>query len=387
MQYREDFDNSYETESININDKPLIPEKNNSGKTSKHKKSNILKKLYLKQSFSLILIIVQMFIILFISYKLLSIQKEYEKDLLAKENMTEVISYSQEQVDNLVSEALEDGKKERETEILGTIKNETENKATSLWSLLRKLYPEKLVIQTNTGYQFLDPSPNIEKNNILKENIIQHENGELTYAENGSDISVKGIDVSSFQGEIDWEQVAQSGVKFAMVRVGYRGYGSGKLVEDETYKANIEGASANNIEVGAYYFSQAINEDEMNEEVQVLLDAVEPYKITGPLVIDIEKIEDNSARGNKLTRSERTALVQIFLTKVKEAGYTPMIYGNLYSLFVMLDIEKIGNENIWFAYYDTELYYPYQLDIWQYTDSLKIPGIEGKVDGNILFNN
>ena len=168
--------------------------------------------------------------------------------------------------------------------------------------------------------------------------------------------------------------------------MGYRGYGSeGKLVTDETFEKNIENATDNDIDVGVYFFSQAVNEEEAIEEANYVLEAIKDYDVTYPVVIDIEEVTDKNARTADMTQQQWTDNCIAFCETIKAAGYTPMIYGNLKTFFIMLDMEQITMYDKWFAQYDTELYFPYEYKIWQYSDSGKINGISTDVDLNVSF--
>ncbi len=170
-----------------------------------------------------------------------------------------------------------------------------------------------------------------------------------------------------------------------MIRAGYRGYGTeGKLVTDECFERNMEGAAANGIDIGVYFFTQAITVEEAREEAQYVLDLLASYDISYPIVIDVEKLSSD-ARANALTQAQRTEIVSAFCDAIAEAGYTPMIYGGIYSLFGMLDINQVSHYKIWFAFYNNYVYYPYEVQMWQYSDKGSIPGIEGAVDLNLWF--
>jgi len=305
-----------------------------------------------------------------------------------KEEPSEVpveITYTQAQVDEMVALSLEEGKTAKAADIKGYIRSEAEAQSPSLATILRTLYPENFVYPGDGKFYFVDIDNSYTRNPYKRENYVTDDNGYRFYRENEENKSVLCIDVSSHQGAIDWPKVASTGVKAAMVRAGYRGYGSGKMVEDEQAVGNLQGAQANGIRAGVYYFSQAINEAEVDEEVQVLVDLVKPYDVVGPLAIDVEKLDADTARGNTLSQEERTRLVKYFCEKVKEAGYEPMIYGNAYSLFTMLDYSQISEYPIWYAYYAENLYYPYKLTMWQYSNTGKVNGITGQVDLNVMY--
>ena len=141
----------------------------------------------------------------------------------------------------------------------------------------------------------------------------------------------------------------------------------------------------NGIAAGVYFFTQATSVEEAKEEAQYVLDALEPYDVTYPVVLDVEAVTSKNARTADLTMEERTEYCITFCEMIKQAGYTPMIYGNLKTFMLMLDLEKLEEYDKWFAHYDEEFYYPYDFKIWQYTDAGSVAGINGEVDINISF--
>jgi GH25 family lysozyme M1 (1,4-beta-N-acetylmuramidase) len=191
--------------------------------------------------------------------------------------------------------------------------------------------------------------------------------------------------VSRYQGEINWEKVAADDVEYAFVRLGIRGYTEGEILEDDTFVDNIEGALDNDIEVGVYFFTQATSVEEAEEEAQYVLDMIEPYDVTYPVVLDVEAVSNSKARTADLTAEERTEYAIAFCEKIRGAGYTPMIYGNLKSFMLMLDLEQLEDYDKWFACYTDDFYYPYAFKIWQYSDEGSVDGITGNVDLNISF--
>lgn len=256
---------------------------------------------------------------------------------------------------------------------------------TSTVEILRELYPEQTVLVADGKYHFFDLNTNLALNPYVNNYFQVDENGVVEYND-GTVTSKKGIDVSKFQGNIDWSKVKADGVEYAFIRVGYRGYGSsGKMVTDETFENNIQGATSNGVDVGVYFFSQAVNEEEAIEEANYVLDAIEGYDVTYPVVIDIEEVTDPEARTADLTQEQWTKNCIAFCETIKAAGYTPMIYGNLKTFFIMLDMEQLEEYDKWFAYYDTPVYFPYEFTIWQYTDEGKVDGISEDVDLNVGF--
>lgn len=191
-----------------------------------------------------------------------------------------------------------------------------------------------------------------------------------------------GVDVSSYQGDIDWEKVAASGVTFAIVRVGYRGYGAeGTLNEDKNYLANVTGAKAAGLTVGAYFFSQALTEDEAREEADFLLSRIDGLGVDGPVVFDWERVSSaSSSRTRNLGRSALTACSLAFCREVEAAGYTPVVYFYQNLAYSGYDLTQIAAYDWWLAEYDPTPKFYYDFGLWQYSDSGAVPGIEGKVD-------
>lgn len=214
---------------------------------------------------------------------------------------------------------------------------------------------------------------------------LQSLNGRKNYIINGQVVSKQGIDVSSFQGEIDWEKVKADGIDFAIIRLGYRGYGTGRMMVDEYFEANINGALNAGLEVGVYYFSQAISEEEAVEEAQVVLEYIRNYNLTYPIIYDAEEIAMDTARTDGLTVRQLTDNAIAFCEYVEAAGYHSMIYSNKRWLLTKLDLERLVDYDVWFAGYISIPEYPYDFKIWQYSESGTVNGIEGNVDLNISF--
>lgn len=294
------------------------------------------------------------------------------------------VVYTEEDLNAYVSKAVEGAKEAGAQEVLDALEVGVNSGATMV-EVLRTLYADKLVVASNGKYHFIPINDSLQKNNLVSEGLQLKEDGTVEYVENGQVISYKGIDVSKHQGEIDWAKVAADGVKFAFIRVGNRGYGSGAIVEDAQFENNIKGAIANGIQVGVYFFSQAINEEEALEEAKFVLEKVAPYRVQCPIVLDVEKVADSEARMNQITSEQRTANTLVFLETVKEAGYDVMLYHNMEMGLLMLDLAQFEEYGKWFAYYNKEIYYPYAFDVWQYSDKGRINGISGDVDLNISF--
>ena len=282
-------------------------------------------------------------------------------------------------------EEYETGKIEGEKTVLEQIRQSLVE-GTTVVETLRPFYKDQLVVASDGKYHFLPVKDSMKKNGYLEDNLNILESGELQYLTDGKVTSYKGIDVSVYQGTIDWNKVAEDGVTFTFIRAGYRGWGSkGTLVTDENAEANLRGANGAGIKTGVYFYTQATNEKEILEEVQLVLDLIKPYRIDCPVVIDVEKTSEKAGRMNQLDVQERTKLVKLFCDTVQAAGYRTMIYHNLEMGALMLDLDQLEEYDKWFAFYKSELYYPYAYKIWQYSDKGSVQGIKGAVDMNIAF--
>ncbi len=285
-------------------------------------------------------------------------------------------TYSSEEVEKLVDEAKEEGR----ISVLDSIREALENGNTVI-SVLKSFYPEYIVVAANQKYNFVPINENLSKNSFDIDKLQEDpETGRYSYVVNGNTISKFGIDVSSHQGDIDWQAVKEDGVEFAFIRAVYRGYGTGKLVVDEKCIQNIEGAQAAGIDVGVYVFSQAVTQAEVLEEASTVLNLLQGYELQLPIVFDVEKVSDSEARTNTLTVEDRTALTITFLNAVKDAGFQPMFYHNTEMGAMLLDLTQLTGYAKWFAAYNKEFYWPYEYSIWQYSESGHVNGIKGNVD-------
>ena len=189
-----------------------------------------------------------------------------------------------------------------------------------------------------------------------------------------------GVDVSSFQGEIDWARVAAAGVKFAMIRVGLRGYTIGGIQPDAQFRRNIEGALAAGLDVGVYFFSQAINVWEAEEEADYVLEQLKGYELTYPVVFDWERIGTAAARTDNVGAAAVTRCAGAFCDMIADAGYTPMVYFNLDQGYLSYQLDRLTDYGFWLAeYQDCPTFY-YRCDLWQYTERGRVDGIDGAVD-------
>ncbi|MBO4844753.1 MAG: glycoside hydrolase family 25 protein [Lachnospiraceae bacterium] len=224
----------------------------------------------------------------------------------------------------------------------------------------------------------------IEKNNYDFTNLVES-GGKYRYMSDGKNISFIGIDVSRYQKDIDFKRVKEQGIDFVMIRVGARGYKNGTLTMDEYFENNLNSALEAGLDVGVYFFSQAINAQEAEEEANIVLAAIAEKKITYPIAFDMEYIENDTSRIDTLTKEEKTLVTAAFVNKIKEAGYRPMIYGNKEWLLKRIDISQFTTSSFWLSQDDEYPDYPYKYDIWQYTTEGELYGIDGAVDMDICF--
>ena len=236
------------------------------------------------------------------------------------------------------------------------------------------------------GTVTLRPVDGAEISTYSAENLKKDANGYYEYYENGKKISHLGVDLSEYQGEVDFEKVKASGVEFVMLRIGGRFYGTeGKLYEDGAFDTYYEQAKAAGLKVGAYYFSQAASVADAQEEAAQTIKKLNGRTLDYPVAFDWENIGDDEARTDGVTGAELTSIAEAFCDAINEAGYKSIVYANAGQMFVMYDFETMKNYDFWLADYREfpTMYYNY--DMWQYATDGTVDGIEGEVDLNISF--
>lgn len=301
------------------------------------------------------------------------------------EAITQEYIYSQADLDTYTQEAAQTARNSEKAAFLGELRQRMTDGESTV-SILRDFYPENVVVYSDSQYFFFPILDNLKKHDYIAEHFVLTDDNEITYmgdANIGS--SIKGIDVSKHQGKIDWKRVAADGVSYAFIRAGYRGSEEGTLVEDDNFSDNIEGALDNGLDVGVYFYTQALTPEEAEEEAEFVIDLIEDYEVTYPVVLDLEEILVDDARTENMTKPEYTDVAIAFCEAVKKAGYTPMIYGNLKTFFIMLDLERIEGYDKWFAYYDEAFYFPYDFTVWQYSSKGSVDGIGTDVDMNLCM--
>jgi len=242
------------------------------------------------------------------------------------------------------------------------------------------------VVDDKGNKKYYEILSKVDKNEYDLEEYLVNTDGALTYKD-GKRESVKGIDLSKYNGTVDFKKLKDAGVDFVMLRLGLRGYGTGAISLDEKFVEYAQNAALNNIAVGAYFYSQAITEAEALEEANYIVGAVTNFNIKYPIAIDVEKVSEEDARTSKLTNKERTAIVKTFCDTVKSFGYKPAIYAERNMLITGLNLEELNGFDIWLADTNVPTDFPYKFNMWQYTQSGKVDGVEGPVDMDLSFVN
>lgn len=239
------------------------------------------------------------------------------------------------------------------------------------------------------GYGALPAMEGVPVCTYKEENFRTDSKGLKYYYENGELASYAGIDVSSFNGNIDFKAVKEFGIDFVIVRLGGRGYGQeGVIFEDDYALTNLKSAKAAGLSVGAYFFSQAITVDEAIEEANFCLDLLDGFYLDYPLVFDWETIDSaENPRTEDILPETLTNCAKAFCDTVNKAGYIPCLYTDSKKAYMKFDLSKLKGVDIWYAFYNDEpdMYYNYM--IWQYSCTGYVDGIEGDVDLNICFKN
>lgn len=194
-----------------------------------------------------------------------------------------------------------------------------------------------------------------------------------------------GVDVSSYQGVVDWPAVKAAGADFAMLRVGFRGYGTGALVEDNAFAQNAADAANAGLTVGVYFYSQAVTEEEAAEEARFVVERLRGTNVSGPIAYDLEFYTADEARTDDLTGEQATQNAIAFCDVIRQAGYQPVVYMNLHWAGSMYGMEELAHLPVWLASYGPIPALDRGVTLWQYSESGVVDGIEGPVDLDLWF--
>lgn len=254
-------------------------------------------------------------------------------------------------------------------------------------SRVYEYYGEKDVIRLDDadyGDIWLEALTDVPRHTLDYDNVVV-ENGFKNYYIDGEKQNLTGIDVSYHQGDIDWEAVRADGVDFAMLRVGYRGYETGKLNVDERFHEYAEGALDAGLDIGVYFYSQAVNAEEAKEEAEFVLEQIKDYEIMYPVAFDWEFAGDETARTNDVSSETLNECAAVFCNRIARGGYIPMIYSVKRMALMKFDLSRLAGFDFWLAEYREEPEFPYEFSMWQYASDGRVNGIEGEVDMNMSF--
>lgn len=276
------------------------------------------------------------------------------------------------------------GTADKAAEEKGTKEKEKEKKKDSSPTKLQKKY-----IAAWEEWHMRDFPVNFPLHNYNWKYLNRDEEGKLRYEGDENYMIRRGIDVSEFQGKIDWDKVKEDGIDFVFVRAGHRTMHTGDLQRDSRAIKNLTRAKKAGLDVGAYVFSQAITKEEAREEAQLCLDVIKEsgVELTLPIVFDPEiVIEDYYARINFISGKQFTDNAVAFCEKIKKAGYTPAIYANCSTETDILDMSRLKGTTIWYADYSNVPETPYDFTFWQYSNLGWVDGIpETETDLNVWF--
>ena len=241
----------------------------------------------------------------------------------------------------------------------------------------------QVIVYDGIDWIWMTPLEGVEANTIKKADIAW-DGSVPSYISDEYDV-LRGIDVSEHQNEIDWKKVAADGIDFAFIRCGYRGNSKGALVEDKYFRDNMQGALDAGLKVGVYFYSQAINVQEAIEEADYVLSLIRSYDVTMPVAFDWEN-ESTEWRTAGLRTDVLSDCAVAFCETVKQSGYTPAIYFYRRTGYYGLDLTRMTDYVAWFALPESPFpNFYYKVDIWQYSWTESIDGIEGGTDMNLMF--
>ena len=239
-------------------------------------------------------------------------------------------------------------------------------------------------IDSGGGHHQTRFDKNVARHNFCEDDFVAY-GSRMTYVGEGYG-SRQGIDISHHDGKIDWQKVKSWGADFVILRVGYRGYHSGKIRIDKRFHENIKGALASGLDVGVYIFAQAINEEEAMEEAQFVLQEIKDYEIALPVVYDPESILWDVARTDSISKKQFTQNARVFCETVRAAGYKPMIYMNMIWQAFKLDLNELSEFDFWYAGYEKFPQTPYRFSFWQYSCMGIVDGINVPSKKNCLVD-
>lgn len=226
-----------------------------------------------------------------------------------------------------------------------------------------------------------EPTPSGPEENPYLASDFEYENGFLTCTVADARL---GIDVSEHQSQVDWEQVKDAGIDFVMIRAGYRGYTEGKLFRDSCFSRHLAGAREAGLDVGVYFFSQAITPEEARKEAEFLLSILKDEEAEMGVAFDWEYVSADVRTGAVDGRTMTDCAIT-FCETIAAAGHKPLVYFNQHQALEQYVLEELTGCGFWLAMYTDQMTFPYRVDLWQYTEDGVVPGIDGTVDINLYL--
>lgn len=229
-------------------------------------------------------------------------------------------------------------------------------------------------------------SPYLPKNNYDFTNLSESANLRR-YTDGGKKISFVGVDISRHNENVNFRSIKSAGIDYVMIRLGARGYSTGQISLDDNFVENMDAAIEAGLDIGVYFYSQAINQEEAIQEANFVIQNLAPYKehINYPVAFDMENVANDKARIDGLSRDDKTSIAAAFLNGVQAAGYIPMLYGNKEWLIKNVDLAKLQDFDVWLSQDSDIPDYPYQYTMWQYTTTGVLNGVTGDANLNICF--
>lgn len=241
-----------------------------------------------------------------------------------------------------------------------------------------------LITSADGTQEWVEIDPYLTKNNFNYSNLV-YQYPIMKFYEDGKKISKVGVTISSEEGEVDFEKLKKAGVDFVMIRLGYRGYGSGNLMADERYYENVNKAMEADMDYGVIFYSQAVNAQEVMEEATRVVEGLAGFTPSYPIAYDMEYVKNDTARVQALSRDEKTELAKAFVDAVRSFGYKTIIYGDKEWFIRRIDLNKLMEYDFWISQVADVPDYPYKYAMWEYTRDAQISGIETPVSMTICM--
>ncbi len=233
-------------------------------------------------------------------------------------------------------------------------------------------------------YVWVVPESGVEKNTLTSDDFALDEEGRPTYV-GGEFKAIRGVDVSQYQGDIDWQAVYDSGIRFAIIRAGGRYYGSGELFTDDCFAKNLEGAKAAGLKVGVYFFSQAVTEDEAREEARYTAQLIGDTELELPVFFDWERVSDSESRTYDLGGAALTDCAVAFCEETEALGFDAGVYVYSETGYYGYTLLRLSDYTIWNSSIGNYPYFYYAHSMWQYSFKGAVDGIDHDCDMDMMF--